>query len=178
MLVAAMANGDSQALAELYDRYASTLLAVAHRMLAHQHNAEDLVQDVFMEAWRSSASYSPQRGGVRTWLLLRLRSRAIDRLRLNARRRVASLEDDGVPDLPDPAHENLAFLPDHATLRRAIETLPKEQRQALELAYFKGLTASEIAASEDIPIGTVKSRLAAALRKLREHVRDDMWGSS
>lgn len=174
-LVDAMANGDSHALAALYDRYSSTLLAVAHRMLGSKHNAEDLVHDVFLEAWRHAGDYSSSRGGVRTWLLLRLRSRAIDRLRSASRRRVSVVEDGDLAEIPDPQAEAFAFTPDRAVLVEAIESLPPLQRRALECAYFRGMSASEIAEEEAIPIGTVKSRLAAALRKLRGEMRDAMW---
>jgi RNA polymerase sigma-70 factor (ECF subfamily) len=159
-----MARGDAHGLATLYGRYASVMLATARRILGDPRGAEDVVHDVFLEAWRQAVTYDPDRGTVRTWLLVRLRSRALDRCRAAVlRRTVADLPEhlQGVDD-DDPSE-----LPDHHILRAVLRDLPAEQRAVLEHAYFAGQSASEIAAELQIPIGTVKSRLGAGLKKLR-----------
>jgi RNA polymerase sigma-70 factor (ECF subfamily) len=176
-LIQAISAGESEALAVLYDRYCATLLGVARKMLTNPQNAEDLVHDVFMEAWRHVGDYSELRGTVRTWLLLRLRSRAIDRLRALQKGPV-NVEDQSFPELADDDEEDRSLSPDRQRVRRFMAELPSEQRMILEYAYFQGMSASEIAEREEIPIGTVKSRLAAALRKLRGGLQDSMWSPS
>lgn len=160
--VAAMARGDSSGLADLYGRYAAIMLATARKILGDPRGAEDLVHDVFLEAWRQAHTYDGDRGSVRTWLLVRLRSRALDRCRSLALRRTVDVVPDTIAE-PDGADE----LPDHRILRSVLHSLPGEQRQVLEHAYFSGLSATEIAALLQIPVGTVKSRLGAGLKKLR-----------
>lgn len=164
-LVAQMANGDRSALATLYDRYGNLMLGVALRILPDRQTAEDLVHDVFLEAWRSSEDYDSGRGSVRAWLLIRLRSRALDRRRSGHFSRRSTLEDR--PELVEIPEEDPGLSPDRRTLRDTLLALPPEQRKVLELGYFEGLSSAEIAAELGIPIGTVKSRVAAALTRLR-----------
>jgi RNA polymerase sigma-70 factor (ECF subfamily) len=158
-LLRGVARGDRDALGELYDRYCAPLLALGARTLRDRDEAEEVVHDVFLEAWRQAGDYDPERGTVRTWLVLRMRSRCLDRLKAPARQRRASWVDDLLradePAMPDPA------------LRSALAALPDEQRGVVLLAYFGGLSSAEIAESLGVPQGTVKSRLAAALSKLR-----------
>jgi RNA polymerase sigma-70 factor (ECF subfamily) len=165
-LLAAMACGDISALGDLHDRYAGLMLATAIRILGGRREAEDLVHDVLMEVWHKCADFDPARGSVRTWLLIRLRSRALDRCRRAGRFRVEALAE---RDLH--AHAAAADAPDHgldhARVRQALDELPAAQRQVLELAYFDGLSATEIAERLAVPVGTVKSRTAAGLAKLR-----------
>lgn len=164
-LIGAMTRGDRGALSELYDRYASLLLATAQRMLGSTVAGEDLVHDVLLEAWRRADSYDPARGTVRTWLLVRLRSRALDRLRRERRSAAWVLEVAKLPvdeEVGDPRR-----LSEHAAIRRVLDDLPEHHRQVLTLAYFGGLSMTEIAEALAIPIGTVKSRTAAALQRLR-----------
>lgn len=166
-LIAEAAHGEASALSTLYDRYAALMASVAQRILGDRELAEDLVHDVFMEAWRAAADYDPARGTVRTWLMVRLRSRALDRKRSAAfRREVATDRMPTTTDEGDTARA-LAEAPDAQVVRDALATLPEEQRAVLELAYFEGLTSSEIADRMGSPIGTVKSRTAAAMAKLR-----------
>lgn len=160
------ARGEIKALAALYDRYAGLLLAMANRMLGDKTVAEDLVQDVFMEVWRRAHAFDPARGTVRTWLLVRLRSRALDRLRSATHRREVMVDDVG-PREAAPTPEDPELSPDRALVRAAILQLPEDQRLVIELSYFHGLSSSEIAEQMGSPIGTVKSRTAAALGKLR-----------
>lgn len=164
-LVAATAAGDRAALARLYDRYGSAMLAVGQRVLGNRREAEDLLHDVFLEVWRQAGTYDRSRGTVRTWLLLRMRSRAVDRQRAAGPRLRA---EGALPyQIAPSGDEDPALGPDRKRVRRALESLPLEQRAVLELGYFEGLSSSEIAARVSIPIGTVKSRVATALSRLR-----------
>lgn len=164
----AIKAGDQQALAALYDKYAALMLRVAYRILKSRRDAEDLLHDVFLEAWRRADSYDPRRGTVRNWLLLRVRSRAIDRLRtLGAAH--ASLLLAGEPD--GAVHKDeAAEAADHSQARRALLKLSAAQRVVIELGYFQGMSCREIAERCGIPVGTVKSRLSAAVEKLRQEL--------
>ena len=142
-------------------------LGLAHRILQNRQDAEDLVHDVFLEVWNKAASYDQSRARVRAWLLVRVRSRAIDRLRsLDLARRYA-MAAAVQPDPPTPARANPEATSDAARARRALATLSEEQRVVVMRAYFEGLTLREVAELEAVPLGTVKSRLAAALAALR-----------
>jgi RNA polymerase sigma-70 factor, ECF subfamily len=163
-LVTAMASGDRRALATLYDRHASYLLALALRILKSRGEAEDLLHDVFLEVWRSARDYDPSRGRVRTWLVIRMRSRALDVVK-SARISRRSGDDQVLERVV--ADVDVTSSPDQGRVRTALTALSPEQRTVLELAYFDGLSCSEIAERLDVPIGTVKSRVAAALTKLR-----------
>jgi RNA polymerase sigma-70 factor, ECF subfamily len=165
-LVAAITAGDRAALGHLYDRYVSLLLGLAQRILGDAREAEDLLHDVFLEVWRQAGAYDPARGTVRAWLVMRMRSRALDRRKAAGFARVVSIEERRLPD-PAPGAEDPLLAPDRQAVRRALAELPAEQRQVLELGYFEGLSSSEIALRIDAPVGTVKSRVAAALAKLR-----------
>jgi len=161
-LVARMVRGDRSAVALLYERHKLPLFALARGMLRSATEAEDLLHDVFLEAWRRCADYSPERGSVRAWLMLRTRSRALDRLKSAGRRPVEQAE--RVPDecaqLPDESA-------DQGRLRELLERMPELQRQVLVLGYFEGSSSAEISERLQIPIGTVKSRTRAALEALR-----------
>ena len=169
-LQAALARGDLSALEHIYDSFSTLMFSVALRMLGSRSAAEDLVHDVFLEAWRASSSFDPRRGTLRTWLMVRLRSRALDRLRsAGETRRV----DTGGEHLPAPKTvpaEDPELSPDRHAVRGVVAELPPPQRQVIELAYFNGLSASEIAVRIGIPVGTVKSRTAKALAWLRTEV--------
>ena len=165
-LVAAVATGDQAALATLYDRHTPAMLSVAYRVLRSRQDAEDLLHDVWVETWRRAADYDAARGSVRSWLLMRVRSRGIDRLRaLEAARRHAMAQEHEA-QRPRVAHAAWDA-PDRSRARSALETLPAEQRALVEAAYFEGMTCSELAARFGIPLGTVKSRLSAGVDKLR-----------
>lgn len=172
-LISGAAAGDRDCLAALYDRYAPALLAIGRRILGDRREAEDLLHDVFIEVWRQAGDYDESRGSVRAWLLMRMRSRALDRRKSAALSKRADLPaPDAVIDAAEPA-EDPALGPDRQAVRRALAALPAEQRQVLELGYFEGLSSSEIAERVRAPIGTVKSRVAAALSKLRQAVEVD-----
>ena len=162
VLVAAMAAGDRAALATLYERHGALLLGLALRIVREKREAEDLLHDVFLEAWRTAKDFDPKRGRVRTWLAIRMRSRALD---LQKSARVSrNTGDAGLELVVDQAEGSS---PDHGRIRSALAELGQDQRRVLELAYFEGLTCAEIAKRVEIPIGTVKSRIAAGLDRLR-----------
>lgn len=163
-LIEAMAGGDRAALASLYDRHASTLLALGLRILRNRGEAEDLLHDVFLEVWRAAKDYDTSRGRVRTWLVIRMRSRALDVVKSA---RVSRRTDDDTVVAQVVAADDPSASPDRARVRAALGEVPADQRAVLELAYFDGLSCSEIADRIAVPIGTVKSRLAAGLSKLR-----------
>lgn len=163
-LIQAMAAGDRAALAALYDRHAATMLALGLRILKNRGEAEDLLHDVFLEVWRAAKDYDLKRGRVRTWLVIRMRSRALDVVK-SARVSRRSGDDEVIGRVV--GDDDPSATPDQARVRRALAEVSAEQRSVLELAYFEGLSCSEIATRLDVPIGTVKSRLAAGLAKLR-----------
>lgn len=165
LLMAAIAGGDRRALGQLYDRHIGAMLAVGARLLGTSEAAEDLAHDVLLEAWRRADAYEATRGSVRAWLLIRMRSRALDQLRsARVKREVVT---DVTPDRAIQNGEDPALSPDRRRVARCLAELPSEQRAVLELGYFEGKSSSEIASDLDVPIGTVKSRVAAGLRKLR-----------
>lgn len=165
-LVFRIAAADRRALATLYDRYAPQLLAMALRVLGSRSEAEDLLHDVYMEVWRQAHTYTSERGTVRTWLSIRLRSRALDRRR---RQRKLTFGDEHAERLAEGIAcegEPTPFV-DQAVVRRALASLPAEQRVVLEMFYFDGLSLPEIGKQLEIPLGTVKSRAARALARLK-----------
>ncbi|MEW5849935.1 MAG: sigma-70 family RNA polymerase sigma factor [Myxococcota bacterium] len=162
-LVAEVARGSREALAALYDRHAGVLLGLGQRMLGDRREAEDTLHDVFLEVWRAAADYDPNRAPVRAWLILRMRSRALDRLRSAERRRAVSMG--GAEGWEESTRPTASV--ERVAIQRAMAALPAEQRRVLALGFYEGLSASEIAKREDLPIGTVKSRTAAGLSKLR-----------
>jgi len=171
-LVRAIANGDTHALATLYDRHAPLMLSLARRIALGKSEAEDIVHDVFVEAWRRAADYDENRGSVKAWLVLRTRSRAIDfRKSAGVSRTIPTGDGQWLSSLADPKSID-AEGPDRERLRQLLATLTEDQRQVLFLGYFEGLSSSEIAAQIGIPIGTVKSRVAAALGALRLALAD------
>ncbi|MCB9765042.1 MAG: sigma-70 family RNA polymerase sigma factor [Alphaproteobacteria bacterium] len=162
-LIDRVSRGDQAALAALYQRHAPLLLGAALRRLGDRSEAEDLVHDLFVEVWHKATTFDPARGSARTWLLVRLNSRAVDRLRAPRRARRA-------PAPPDPGQlvtTPSATSPDQLWVRGRMQALPERERAVLELAYFDGLSTREIASQQGIPVGTVKSRMAAGLKRLR-----------
>jgi RNA polymerase sigma-70 factor (ECF subfamily) len=164
--------GEEAALGELYDRHAAFLYSVIRRIVRVRTEAEDVLQEVWVQAWRRAGSYDASRGSVGAWLLTIARSRAIDRLRSLRSRQLAETAASGESE-PEPAGS-----PDvealsgrvHQRVVSALESLEPRQREALELAYFGGLSQSEIAARLRAPLGTVKSWVRQGLHRLREIV--------
>ena len=175
-LVERMAAGDRDALGELYDRYASVLMALGVRRLHDRQEVEDVLHDVFMEAWAKGHTYDPERGSVRTWLCLLMRSRTIDASRKVRRTRTDSLEASTLQEDDLLADDDPSTRPDEAKLRHSLTSLPDRLQKVLVLFYFTGLTCREAAERIDIPIGTVKSRLRAARKALRHSLLGDQGG--
>jgi len=175
-LMADMARGDRQALADLYDRFSKPLFATSVRILNDANEAADIVQDVFIALWEKSARFDLSRGTAFSWAVTLTRNRSIDRIRMRRRRR--ELLDQAVPeDLGYARAENGAESADRmeasesaTAVRRAVAGLPKEQQKALELAFFGGLTQQEIATQLSQPLGTIKARIRRGLLKLRDTV--------
>jgi RNA polymerase sigma-70 factor, ECF subfamily len=168
-----MARGDHEALAELYDRHGRLIFSLALRILRDQSDAEDIVQDVFSQAWRQAARYESSRGNAVAWLLNLTRSRAIDRLRGRRARPETTAGDPASLDLPDrsrPLDQQIALSHEAARIRAAVDELSVLQRVAIELAFYEGLTHVEIADRLELPLGTVKTRIRQGLLKLRERL--------
>jgi len=168
-LLGEIARGDRDAFARFYDLHASLVHTFALRILRERSEAEDLVQDVFLQVWRQAQAYSSDRGTVEAWLITMTRSRGIDKLRSRRRRDEMVRPAETMDRLPEPVAPESATGPAEAraTLGGALGDLPAAQRRVLELAYFNGLTQSEIAAQLGEPLGTVKTRMRSGLERLR-----------
>ena len=180
-LIARVEARDADALAALYDRYGARLLGLAARILGDTGEAEEVLQEVFLFVWRAAATFDPARGSVLAWLLVATRSRAIDRLRTRRPAARAGLTRvDRVPDKPDPrdVEADSATREWETLCRAAIAELPPEQRLALELAYFEGLTHQEISQKTSTPLGTVKTRVRLGLMKLKDRIRPYLQGGT
>lgn len=164
-LLAQLQKGDQAAMATLYDRYSKLVYSVALRVMRDPPAAEDVLQEIFMQVWRSPDSFVATKGSLGGWLAVVARNRSIDVLR---RRRPS----DSIDDMPLASPFNLADEAERNGMmeraRTAIEALPHEQRKTLEMAFFDGMTHSEIAESTGSPLGTVKTRIRSALMSLRK----------
>jgi RNA polymerase sigma-70 factor (ECF subfamily) len=169
-LIAAIAGGDHAALLMLYDRYGRMAYGLAYRILGDPGTAEEAVQDAFLRVWRRAATFDPERarGAVRAWLLTIVHHCAIDlvRRRASAPRVVAGLDEIAERQAVPDAWSDVSGRLDQERVRTAVATLPGEQRRAIELAFFDGLTHREIAERDGLPLGTVKGRLRLGLRRL------------
>jgi len=174
-LVALIARRDEGALSALYDRYSRLAFSLAMRIVGERSLAEEITADSFVSVWRAAGSFTAERGRFVTWLLSVVRHRAIDELRrLNVRPEGSAVElnealqstalPDGLDDLMDVRQQR-------EIVRSALATLPAPQRQALELAYFGGLTQQEIADKTGTPLGTIKTRMRLGLLKMRDELR-------
>jgi RNA polymerase sigma-70 factor (ECF subfamily) len=175
-LLRRMAAGDEQALGALYDRWHAVVHGVVARMLRQPDDVEDVVEEAFWQAWRQASRFDPTRGAVQTWLLTIARSRALDRVRSLRRRREEPLEGDDGQAAALQTAEGDPGLDAEASERRtivvaALAELPPEQREALELGYFGGLSQTEIAERTGQPLGTVKTRMRLAMQKLRSQLQ-------
>lgn len=176
-LLRLIADRQPEALSALYGRYASTLLALGKRILGGISDAEEILQEVFLHVWNNAGRYDAGRSSVSTWLILITRSRAIDRLR--TRKVVERTHETAIQENPvehaSPEGVEAVFIHERRErVRNELEKLPPEQKQVLELAFYKGLSQSEIAAKADLPLGTVKTRTLLAMKKLRGALRDEI----
>lgn len=169
-VVRRLAAGDSNALADLYDAHATEVYSLALRITRVPSDAEDVTQDVFSQAWQQAARFDAARGNLPAWLLMMTRSRSLDCLRRARRRPTAVLEPfaaDAIPDGAPGVDVVVATNQDASRTRAALAALPDDQRRPVEMAYFEGLTHSEIAARTSVPLGTVKTRIRSAMQHLR-----------
>jgi RNA polymerase sigma-70 factor (ECF subfamily) len=179
VIVDGIRRGDGRAVAALYDRYASLVFSLGLRMLGNREAAEELVQEAFLRAWRQIATYQPSLGRVSNWLLGIARNLAIDELRRRGARPQTVSNDENEEQInqiatsreEDPA-ERAQAAAQSAQIRQALNALPPAQREVMELAYYAGLTQSEIAAQLGDPLGTVKTRVRLATQKLRDLLRE------
>jgi RNA polymerase sigma-70 factor (ECF subfamily) len=166
-------QGDPRAFEVLYDRHGGASFSLAYRMVGDRAAAEDITQEAFLSMWRSRVRYEPTRGSVRTWVLGIVHHRAIDGLRRNLvhQRRRASAE--GIEEVHEAAERTdveAARREEARTVREAMEELPEQQLQVIELAYFGGFTHTQIAEMLEMPVGTVKGRMRLGLEKLRRQL--------
>jgi RNA polymerase sigma-70 factor, ECF subfamily len=169
-LLRLIAEGDVRAMGELYDRYAPTLFPIAVRIVRDRGEGEDILHDAFVAVSERASQYAPERGSVIAWLVTLVRNLSIDRTRRRDRR--GALAREVLPHEPPASVRDPERLTSEAgereKIRRALSTLPEAQRLTLEVAFFEGLSYPEIAARENVPLGTIKSRAARALAALRE----------
>jgi RNA polymerase sigma-70 factor (ECF subfamily) len=172
-LVHKITQRDEAALAALYDRYAGMLSSVLNRILRDNQAAEEILQDIFYQLWCTGSRFDPARGSLPGWLLVIARNRAISRLR---RRNPAAGEEilENTVVMPCDLESNAAQQQLLTRVKGALESLPKEQRAAVELAYFEGMTHSEIAERTGDPLGTVKTRLRSAIETLKRNLQSTM----
>jgi RNA polymerase sigma-70 factor, ECF subfamily len=182
VLAARVAQGDQTAFEALYDRYASIVLGMALRITGERAIAEDILQETFWRMWQSAGTYQPQRGTFTSWLFTIARNLAIDAYRRHSVRPTAvtdAIDADPILDqmldpnmnVPEQAQSNLLA----QQARKALKTLPSEQRQVIELAYFSGMTRQEIAKAAGQPMGTIHTRARLGIQKLREALEKDKF---
>lgn len=169
--LAAAASGDQGALAALYDETSALVFSAVHRILQNQADSEEVTLDVYTQIWRSARDYSTQRGTAASWILMLARSRALDRFRSRQRRTGQETVLDDIAPLRAPGQQpdEVAVMgQQRRMMRTALETLAPEQREAIELSYFGGLSHTELAEKLGQPLGTVKTRIRLGMTKLRQ----------
>ena len=174
-LVELVAQQDAGALEALYDRYGRAAYSLARRILTEETLAQDVVQEVFLSLWRNARRFDAGRGTVATYLLSMTHHRAVDVVRREENLRRWRTSDEGLELAPDPkarVEDEVEASERRAEVRAALKDLPDPQRQALLLAYFGGYTQREVAALVGVPLGTVKTRMAAGMRKMKEALSD------
>jgi RNA polymerase sigma factor (sigma-70 family) len=182
-VVALLGRSDEQALAELYDRFGRVAYGLALRVLRDEALAEDAVQDAFLTAWRTADRFMPERGKASTWLLTLVHRRAVDLVRREDRRRAEPIETAREPAAEGSADEAVWLRYERERVQLALRSLPDQQREAIELAYYGGFSQSELAERLGQPVGTIKSRMFAGLGRLRDLLaepspRENSWKST
>ena len=178
LVLARIANGELNALEALYDRYRTMAFSIALRVTGDASLAEDVLQEAFLGAWRHAGRYAEGRGSVKTWLLAIVHHRAVDAVRREEahRRRADSaaseIRDETSADHADDVVEAIGRPEERRVVRAALDELPAEQRDVLELMYFDGLTQTQVATKTGLPLGTVKSRTLLGMRRLRSFLGD------
>jgi RNA polymerase sigma-70 factor, ECF subfamily len=169
-LIQQVANQDRDAFSQLYDRFSTLVFTLAMRMLKARSDAEDLLQEVFVQVWRQAQSYSAERGSPEAWIINIARSRAIDKIRSIRRMQKSFVltDDPARAESSDNVESSAAESETRLAMNSALANLPDTQRKVLELAYFDGLTQSEIADRLAEPLGTVKTRMRSGIQRLRE----------
>ncbi len=173
-LLRQIAAGDRAAFAEFYDRHSTLMYSVAFKILNDASESEDVLQEVFLQIWEKSKSFDPKLGKAASWATILVRNKAIDRIRASQRRsrlaEEAGNESAIANEISETVNENLHGHEKAKLIQKAILDLPAEQRQAIELAYFSGLTQNEISEKLNTPLGTVKARIRRGLLKLRDQL--------
>jgi RNA polymerase sigma-70 factor, ECF subfamily len=169
-LIQRVAKQDREAFSQLYDRCSSLVFTLAMRMLKVRSDAEDLLQEVFVQVWRQAGNYSEERGSPEAWIMNIARSRAIDKIRSIRRmeKSFALTDDPARTESSSTVESSAAQSEVRITMNSALANLPESQRRVLELAYFDGLTQTEIAERLAEPLGTVKTRMRSGIQRLRE----------
>ncbi len=162
---------DQAALDVLYERYSGLVYALALRIVHQPADAEDVVIETFWQLWQQAADYNDERGQLRSWIVTIGRSRALDRLRSMRRNPMAESEEFNQPVADDNPEQETWMSEQSSIVRRALVSLPTDQRQALELAYYHGLSQSEVAGKLGEPLGTIKTRMRLGMMKLRDQLR-------
>jgi RNA polymerase sigma-70 factor (ECF subfamily) len=176
-IVRRIVAGEADALSDLYARYSGMLLALARRVLGNTSDAEEVLQECFLQVWKQAGRYDPARSSVSTWLVLITRSRAIDRLRSRkvGDKAVTAVKQEKLDTHTSPEGVGDVLMQERRErLRREMKNLPDEQREVLEMAFYKGMTQREISEETGTPLGTVKTRTLLAMRKLRKALEQDI----
>ena len=166
-------RGDARAFEVIYERHSAAAFSLAYRMMGTRSGAEDVTQDAFLSMWRSGARYDRARGSVRTWVLGIVHHRAIDALRRSTVHDKRRASDEGIEERFEARERTdveAARREESGTVRSALRSLPSDQSQVIELAYFGGFTHTEIADMLDAPVGTVKGRMRLGLKKMRDQL--------
>lgn len=172
-LLSAVGNQDERAFAALYERFSTPLYSLLMKMLQNQEDAEEVLQSVFLQIWRKAATYDPERCAVFTWMVLIARSKGIDRIRQRSRQvrtTEALSREEHRTETADGADAEAVLNDNASAIASALKTIPAEQRQAIEMAFFRGMSQSEISEALAEPLGTVKARIRRGMVRLRDYL--------
>jgi len=184
-LLERVAGGDHAAFADLFRRYSPAAFGLASRILGERSMAEEVLQEVFLSIWRRAGAFDPARGSVRSWLFAQIHHRSVDVVRreeAERRRTQVDVPRPAADERLDEVVEEQWLAARRENIREALGSLPEEQRSMIELAYYRGMTQSQVAAATGVPLGTVKSRTLTAMRRLRDALAgpmmEDGWSTS